>query len=71
MNKRLEKAFGSFFLHFGYSPEFPQNMDFDQDQFAEVLERCVTEDFDYTIEKYGTVPKKREEAQKYPEVFVD
>ena len=32
---------------------------FDQEEYAELLLKCIEDDFDYTIEKYGTVvPKK-------------
>ena len=59
MNKKLEKAFDRFFSRFHYWPKSPQNIDFDQEQYANLLLKCVADDFDYTIEKYGTVvPKK-------------
>ena len=35
-------------------------MDFDQEEYAELLLKCVEDNFDYTIEKYGTKPKKDE-----------
>ena len=41
--------------HFNYSPEFPPNIDFDQEEYAELMLKCIEDDYDYTIEKYGTV----------------
>ena len=35
------------------------NIDFDQEIYADLLLKCIKDDFDYTIEMYGTVvPKK-------------
>lgn len=56
MIKKLKEAHSKFFNHFLYSPELPENVDFDQDSYADELLKCVEDDFDYTIEKYGTVP---------------
>lgn len=68
MNKKLDKAHTAFTMHFGYCPEFPTSIDFDQDAFAEELLKCVTDNFDYTIEKYGTVPRKMEGM---PDIIID
>ena len=64
MIKKLEKAHMKFGLHFGYCPKFPPNLDFDQEEYADLLLKCVKDNFDYTIELYGTkvpekTPKKR------------
>ncbi len=54
--------------HFGYCAAFPEGLDFDQDEYADELLKCIEDDFDYTIEKYGTkVPEKK----PYPTVFID
>ena len=71
MKKILSKAFSRFFYHFGYHPELPPNIDFDQDAYAALLDKCVDENFDYTIEKYGTVPSKPYWECEYPEIFID
>lgn len=68
MIKKLKEAHTQFVLHFHYAPEFPPDIDFDQDAFAMELMKCVEDDFDYTIEKYGTVPPKNFER---PEVIID
>lgn len=60
MIKKLEEAHKRFVFHFNYGPNFPPNMDFDQEEYAELLLKCVEDNFDYTIEKYGTNPKKDE-----------
>lgn len=39
MNKKLEKAFDRFFSHFHYWPKSPQNIDFDQEQYANLFYR--------------------------------
>lgn len=59
MIKKLKDARIKFVNLFKYSPEFPPDLYFDQEEYAELLLKCIEDDFDYTIEKYGTVvPKK-------------
>ena len=55
MIKKLKQARLQFVEHFDYSPAFPPNMDFDQEEYADLLLKCVEDNFDYTIDKYGTV----------------
>ena len=43
-------------------------MDFDQDAYAEELLKCVEDNFDYTIKKYGT---KIPEEMPEPEIIWD
>lgn len=44
---------------FGYSPNFPPSIDCDLEEYADLLLKCIKDNFDYTIELYGTVvPKK-------------
>lgn len=57
-----------FIEHFGYYPNHPNDIDFDQDAYAEELLKCVEDNFDYTIKKYGTVPKTE---QPKPEIIWD
>ncbi len=56
ISKRCRKAMRDFIFHFGYNPGFPKKLDFDEDVYAEHLEKSVADDFDYTIELYGTIP---------------
>ena len=65
MRKKLDLAYNKFWKHFKYGPEFPQNMDFDQDEYAELLLKCIEDDFDYTIELYGTIPRPFDETKEY------
>lgn len=59
MIKKLEKARTKFVDHFHYTSKFPPDLFFDQEEYADLLLKCIEDDFDYTIEKYGTVvPKK-------------
>lgn len=68
MIKRLKKARMKFVEHFGYSPNFPPELFFDQEEYADLLLKCIEDKFDYTIEKYGTVvPKKMPK----PEIIYD
>lgn len=68
MIKKLKDARMKFVEHFNYCPNFPPNMDFDQEEYAELLLKCVENDFDYTIEKYGTVVPKK---MPRPEIIID
>ncbi|MCD7839177.1 MAG: hypothetical protein LUG46_00970 [Erysipelotrichaceae bacterium] len=58
-NKRLSKAISNFNLTFNYFPKYPDNINFNQVEFAKELEKCVNDNFDYTIEKYGTIPSRK------------
>lgn len=68
MIKKLEDARMQFVLHFKYSPNFPPNIDFNQEKYAELLLKCIEDDFDYTIEEYGTVVPKK---MPRPKIIVD
>lgn len=57
MNEHLSKIYLSFLEHFGYCPNFPDEIFFDEDEYADLLEKCVQDNFDYTIELYGTDPE--------------
>ncbi len=65
MKKKLTVAHHKFMDYFLYSPELPPNVDFDQDEYAELLLKCIEEGFDYTIELYGTVPRPFDTAKDY------
>lgn len=68
MIKKLDKAYTKFVNCFHYCPEFPPDLLFDQEEYADLLLKCIEDDFDYTIEKYGTVvPKKMPK----PEIIYD
>lgn len=59
MIKKMKNARMKFVDHFCYSPNFPPDLFFDQEEYADLLLKCIEDNFDYTIEKYGTVvPKK-------------
>ena len=59
MKQKLKKTYKDFIAHFGYAPNVPNNIDFNQDEYAGYLRKCIKDNFDYTIEKYGTKPPKR------------
>ena len=56
IGKRCRKAKRDLIYHFGYNPGHPEKLDFDEDVYSEHLEKSVADDFDYTIELYGTIP---------------
>lgn len=68
MIKKLQEAHMQFVLHFDYNPNFPPNLDFNQEEYAELLLKCIEDNFDYTIEKYGTVVPKK---MSRPKIIVD
>ena len=60
MNEHLRKIYLRFLEHFGYCPNFPDDIyigKFNQDEYADLLEKCIQDNFDYTIELYGTDPE--------------
>ncbi len=68
LTEKFEKAHKEFVLHFGYYPAHPNEIDFDQSVYADDLIKSVADNFDYTVEKYGTrVPKKMPK----PEIIYD
>lgn len=68
MIKKLQEAHMQFVLHFDYNPNFPPDLDFNQEKYAELLLKCIEDNFDYTIEKYGTVVPKK---MPRPKIIVD
>ena len=68
MIKKLQEAHMQFVLHFDYNPNFPPNLDFNQEEYAELLLKCIEDNFDYTIEKYGAVVPKK---MSRPKIIVD
>ena len=69
MNKKLKKSYSLFHKHFGYTPKYPNEIDFDQDEYADLLDKCVNDNFDYTIEKYGTDPTYG--TQPHDGIYID
>ena len=48
------KAIRAFCERFHYTPNHPNELDFNVQEYAKLLEKCIADGFDYTIEKYGT-----------------
>lgn len=67
MNKKLRKIYEKFIEEFGYAPEFPMEINFNQEEYGNILAKCIEDKFDYTIEKYGTIPGK----PGYSDVLID
>ena len=57
MSEKLRISYSMFREHFGYRANYPNEIDFDQNEYAKLLDKCVEENFDYTVELYGTNPK--------------
>lgn len=66
-DKRMDVSL-EFIKHFHYIPNTPNNIDYDEKAYKALLLKCIEDDVDYTIERYGTVPAKE---TKYPEVFIN
>lgn len=66
--ERYQIACSAFFDHFGYFPHDPVYLDDLNNEWADVLEKSVKDNFDYTIEKYGTVPP---EHFGLPKIIID
>lgn len=49
-------ALRSFIQKFGYIPNHPKELFYNESEYDKLLNKCVTDNFDYTIEKYGTDP---------------
>ena len=68
LTKKFKNAHKQFILHFGYYPNHPDEIDFDQSAYADILIKSVEDDVDYTVEKYGTKVLKEEPL---PEIIYD
>ena len=58
--------------HFGYGCKIPGYMEIDNEkdfkEFSDLIDKSIEDDFDYTIEAYGTVPPKSFEPST---IFID
>ncbi|MCD8028102.1 MAG: hypothetical protein LUF02_05460, partial [Erysipelotrichaceae bacterium] len=68
MTHTVQMRFYNFICAFDYYPKYPREIGFDQIAYAKGLEKCVEDNFDYTIEKYGTIPSQK---LGRPEVILD
>lgn len=69
MKNNFHNSYLRFIKHFGYCAEYPNKVDFDEDEYAELLDKCVAENFDYTIELYGTDPNYG--TQPFDGIYID
>lgn len=65
----LSLAKKDFLKHFGYLPNDPREIHFNEEEYIAVLRKSINENFDYTIELYGTDPKYG--TKKHSGVFID
>lgn len=61
-----------FYDHFRYFCQIPLTARIDSKKdfelFSELIDKCISDNFDYTIEAYGTVPPKH---FGLPEIIID
>jgi hypothetical protein len=65
---KMQKAMSMFLDKFDYLPNYPNEVFFNEDEYADFLLKCIEDNFDYTIEKYGTIPQT---ADGLPEIIYD
>lgn len=73
-NKQIELVIemrSCFASHFGYYPNYPNEIDFDAETYVTLLKRCISEEFDHTIELYGTKPAKLPHGRQPGEMIID
>ncbi len=68
MNEKHTDVLFEFIKHFHYIPKTPNDIEYDEKEYETLLLKCIEDNLDYTIEKYGTIPAKE---SKYPEVFIN
>lgn len=72
MLKICENMRSKFLAKFNYLPEasFDAVMENKKasDEYCKVLQKCIDDDFDYTIELYGTIPRT---SEGLPDIIVD
>ena len=70
MTKKFEESLSRFFECFLYYPNLPSEIEFDQVVYAKLLDKCVEDNFDYTIDKYGTKPEPYLQLGR-PDIIID
>lgn len=64
--------YDKFYNHFKYGCSFPPKAEIfsekDYTEFCNLVEKCIKDDFDYTIEICGTIPSL---FQGYPKIIID
>lgn len=56
----------------GYLPEAPFDVIMEDrkasEEYCKLLQKCIDDNFDYTIELYGTIPRK---SEGIPDIIID
>lgn len=72
MLKICEDMCNEFIDKFGYFPEAPFDVVMGDikasEEYCKVLQKCIDDDSDYTIELYGTIPRT---SKGLPDIIVD
>lgn len=72
MLKMCESMHSKFLDKFDYLPEASFDAVMEDikasEEYCKVLQKCIDDDFDYTIELYGTVPRT---FKGLPDIMVD
>lgn len=58
-----------FLKHFGYLPNNPREIRFNEEEYIDVLRKSISENFDYTVELYGTNPNRG--TKKHSGIFIN
>ena len=73
MLKKCHKANNQFFDKFEYFPEVPFEVIIGEpkasEEYCRVLQKCIDDNFDYTIELYGTPAEGH--SWEVPDVYID
>ena len=58
-----------FIKKFGYLPNHPNELFYDENQYNDLLLRCIKDNLDYTIKMYGTDPNYG--TKKHDGIYID
>ena len=61
--ERTSDAIKKFMDKFEYMPNYPNGEENEDDEYVAILEKSITDNFDYTIKKYGTKPYKKNSSR--------
>ena len=69
--KIVNNAQNAFYDHFHYMPNHPNELFFDANAYSSLLHKCIHDQFDYTIELYGTPAEQMLRKRQPNELIID
>lgn len=73
MRKKCKEISRKFFKKFDYFPKFPFEVITEEpeasEEYCQVIQKCLDDNFDYTIERYGT--KADGHSWEEPDEYID